>query len=100
MASFSLYLLAVLSVPAIVIKLASRDWRLLRLVTMTYIAYAFAVDFLTHPQVAGIKHILAYLPFSALIIAGFLLRLAAFAAPLRSAVNRCRHALGTTGMRQ
>jgi hypothetical protein len=78
MASFSLYLLAVLSVPAIVIKLASRDWRLLRLVTMTYIAYAFAVDFLTHSQVAGLEDTLAYLPFSSLVIAGLLLRLAAF----------------------
>jgi hypothetical protein len=52
-------------------------------VTMTYIAYAFALDFLTQPQAAVIKHPLAYLPFSALIIAGFLLRLAAFAAQTR-----------------
>jgi hypothetical protein len=83
-AAFSLYLLAVLSVPAIGMKLAPRDWRLLRLVTMTYIAYAFAVDFLTHPQVAGIKDMLAYLPFSSLLIGGFLLRLAAFAAQTRA----------------
>ena len=83
-AAFSLYLLAALSVPAVVVKLAPRDWRLLRLVTMTYIAYAFAVDFLTPAQVAGIKHTLAYLPFSALVIAGFLLRLAAFAAQTRT----------------
>ena len=82
-AAFSLYLLALLSVPAIVMKLPPRDWRLLRLVTMTYIAFAFALDFLTQPQVAVIKHPLAYLPFSALVIAGFLLRLAAFAAQTR-----------------
>jgi hypothetical protein len=50
---------------------------------MTYIAYAFAVDFLTQPQVTWIRHRLAYLPFSALVIAGFLLRLAAFAAQTR-----------------
>jgi hypothetical protein len=83
-AAFSLYLLAFLSVPAIVMKLGLRDWRLLRLVTMTYIAYAFAADFLTHKQVAGFKDTLAYLPFSALIIAGFLLRLAAFLAQTRA----------------
>jgi hypothetical protein len=82
-AAFSLYLLAVLSVPAIVMKRPPRDWRLLRLVTMSYIAFVFAMDFLTQPQVAVIKHPLAYLPFSALIIAGFLLRLAAFAAQTR-----------------
>jgi hypothetical protein len=82
-AAFSLYLLAVLSVPA-------ARLRLLRLVTMTHIAYAFAADFLTHKQVAGIRDTLAYLPFSALVIAGFLLRLAAFAAQTRAGSARCQ----------
>jgi hypothetical protein len=77
-AVFSLYLLVLLSLPTIVGKLAPRDWRLLRLAAMTYIAYAFAVDFVTHPLV-GIKQTLAYLPFSAMIVAAFLLRIAAFA---------------------
>jgi hypothetical protein len=92
-AAFSLYLLAVLSVPAIVMKLPPRDWRLLRLVTMTYIAFAFAVDFL------------AYLPFSALVIAGFLLRLAALAVlkrgePISAATlsNVSQSLAGTTGV--
>lgn len=83
-AVFSLYLLAALSAPALVKRLPPRNWRLLRLVTMNYIAYAFAVDFLTHPQVVGLKHTLAYLPFSALVIAGFLLRLAAFVTQTRA----------------
>jgi hypothetical protein len=46
---------------------------------MTYIAFAFAVDFLTQPQVTLIEYPLAYLPFSALVIADFLFCLAAFA---------------------
>ena len=87
-ATFSLYLLVVVSVPAIAATLASRDWRLLRLVAMTYIAYAFAVDFLSHPQVAGIRTVVAYLPFSVLVTAGFLLRLAAFFVEVRAQPSR------------
>jgi hypothetical protein len=73
-----------LSIPAIVMKLPPP--RMAAAATGDYdlIAFVFAVDFLTQPQVAVIKPPLAYLPFSALVIAGFLLRLAAFAAQTRA----------------
>jgi hypothetical protein len=47
------------------------------LVGMNLIAYAFAVDFLKDPFGGGARHILYYLPFAILALAGPALRLAA-----------------------
>lgn len=50
---------------------------ILRTVGMNYIAYASFVDFLRDPFRGGAKHLVAYLPFTVLAIAGPILRLAA-----------------------
>jgi Na+/H+ antiporter NhaC len=53
-------------------------WWLLRVLALNYIAYAFAVDFLNHPVHGDTKHVVAYLPFAILAIAGPIMRLIAF----------------------
>ena len=57
--------------------LGPKSWWLLRVVGLNYIAYIFAVDFLQDPLHGGITHVLEYLPFAALAIAGPALVLAA-----------------------
>ena len=64
------YLLALFSIRRLQQMLNRTSWWLVRTVGMNYIAYAFAVDFLNHPLRGGAKHIIEYLPFAILSIAG------------------------------
>ena len=45
---------------------------------MNYVAYAFSVDFAKYPLNGGVKHVIEYLPFVTLAVAGPFLRLAAW----------------------
>lgn len=76
------YLLALLSIKRVQLMLSRKAWWLLRIIGMNYIAYAFAVDFWNHPLRGGVKHVIEYLPFITLSIAGALLYFAALAAPI------------------
>jgi hypothetical protein len=82
------YLLALFSIRRIQQALGSKGWWVLRVVGLNYIAYAFASDFLRHPQLGSIKYLFGYAPFAVLSVAGPLLCLAAFM--LRAARNFSR----------
>lgn len=73
------YLLALFSIPALRLALGSKGWWLLSNVGMNYVAYAFIVDFVKQPFQGGVKHMVEYLPFAVLSLAGPSLRLAAYA---------------------
>jgi hypothetical protein len=73
------YLLALFSIDRLQQALGSKSWWLLRNVGMNYVAYAFAVDFLKSPLHGGVRHVVEYLPFAVLAVAGPSLRLAALA---------------------
>jgi hypothetical protein len=73
------YLLALFSIDGLRQALRPKSWWLLRVVGMNYVAYAFAVDFLKNPLHGGVRHVVEYLPFAVLAVAGPVLRLAALA---------------------
>jgi hypothetical protein len=73
------YLLALFSIARLHQTLNPWVWWLLRTVGLNYISYAFAVDFLNRPLQGGARHVVAYLPFAVLSIAGPLLFFAASA---------------------
>lgn len=73
------YSLTLLSIERLQQAVGRKGWSLLRTVGLNYIAFAFARDFLSDPFHADIKHVVAYLPFATLAIAGPILCLAAFA---------------------
>jgi hypothetical protein len=72
------YLLALLSIPRLQQAIGSAGWRLVRVVGLNYIAYAFAVDFLRYTRFSGTKYLIGYLPFTVLSFVGPILCLAAF----------------------
>jgi hypothetical protein len=72
------YAIALFSIPSLQQALGSTRWRLLRVIGLNYVAYAFIVDFLKDPLHRGILHFVAYLPFSILAVAGPLLRVLAW----------------------
>lgn len=67
------YVLALFSIRHLQRALGRNGWWLLRTVGMTYIAYAFAADFLHDPLQGSAKHVAEYLPFAVLSTAGFVL---------------------------
>ena len=71
------YLLALFSIKRLGQALGPRLWRLLRLVGLEYISFAFLSDFITHPLHRDAQSLLGYLPFSILGVTGTTLRLAA-----------------------
>ncbi len=73
------YLLALFSIPRLHQALGPKYWWLLNNVGMNYLAYAFFKDFWNEPLHGGFKHVVEYLPFLVLAVAGLMLRLAAFA---------------------
>jgi len=77
------YMLALFSIGNLQGALGPRAWWFLRVVGMNYIAYAFFVDFMRTPLQGGIRHVVVYLPFVTLAIAGPLLRLAAWTLRMR-----------------
>ncbi len=84
-AVFWTYLLALLSIGRVAAMVGPRIWRILRTLGVEYISFAFLVDFAKNPFQSGIMHLIAYLPFLTLAVAGPLLRLAAFAKRLNRA---------------
>jgi hypothetical protein len=63
--------------------LGPKPWKLLRTIGMNVILYAFLKDFMQDPLHGGVRHIVEYLPFTAMAIAAPLLRLAAWGVRLR-----------------
>ncbi len=63
------YLLALFSAGRLQ-RALGRAWRPLRTLAMSYIAYAFAADFLRDPLGHDTAHLVAYLPFAVLSVAG------------------------------
>ena len=76
------YLLALLSVDRLRQALPSKSWPILRTVAMTYIAFAFILDFKRLP-LSDFRQSVEYIPFAALSIVAPLLRLAVWAQILR-----------------
>jgi len=76
-AVFWTYLLALLSVRRLSAMLNPTSWRLVRIVSVEYISYAFIVDFAKNPFWDGAVHLVEYLPFLVLALAGPFLRVAA-----------------------
>jgi hypothetical protein len=56
--------------------LGAKGWRLLRIVGMNFILYAFLSDFMRNPLHGGTKRLVEYLPFTVMAIAAPLLRVA------------------------
>ena len=77
------YLLALFSIGNLQQVLGPRWWWLLRTLGMNYIAYAFFTDFMNNPLDVSIKHLVSYLPFAILVVAGPFLRLAAWSLHMR-----------------
>jgi hypothetical protein len=73
------YMLAFFSIPRLQHALGPRYWKVLRIIGLNYIAFAFALDFLRQPLRGGVLHVVEYAPFAALAVAGPCLRLAEFA---------------------
>ena len=76
------YLLALFSLPSLQQVLGAGLWAILRTTGMTYIAYAFAADFLGDPFSPSVTHIIEYSPFAVLSVAGPLLHVVGLVAPL------------------
>lgn len=95
-----LYVLALFSIPTLQRRLSRALWTLLRTVGMTYIAYAFAVDFVSAPFAGGTTHVLMYAPFAIFSVAGPVLCALSFAPSLRRRAVALRLALaGRAGVR-
>ncbi len=73
------YVLAARSVEKIRNLFGQKVWSLLLMAGSHYILFVFALDFIRRPPVADAKYVLGYLPFNMLIVAGLLIRFAAFA---------------------
>lgn len=73
------YLLALCSWDRVRRRLPQSYWWVLNNIGMNYIAYAFAVDFLKSPLHGSVEHLVEYLPFAALAVAGPMARVAALA---------------------
>jgi len=77
------YVLEQFSIPTLQQRLGRTFWTVLRTVGMTYIAYAFAADFVRAPFGGGTTHVLMYAPFAILSVAGPVLCALSFAPSLR-----------------
>jgi hypothetical protein len=77
------YALALLSIDRLHRFFGQKAWRLVSMIGLNYIAFAFAADFLRFPFRADAKYLLGYLPFIVLVIAAPVLRIAAFAQRVR-----------------
>jgi hypothetical protein len=76
------YLLALFSLPSLQRALGPGLWAVLRTVGMTYIAYAFAADFLGgNPFDLRLPNLILYTPFALLTVAGPLLHGLGLVAP-------------------
>ncbi len=78
----TVYILALFSIGSLQQMLGHTLWRVLRTVGMTYIAYAFAADFVSAPLGGDTKHIIMYSSFAVLSVIGPVLHAISFAPPL------------------
>jgi hypothetical protein len=78
------YVLALFSIPRLHQALPGSMRWLLSNVGLNFIAYAFLTDFLKEPLSGGIKHLIEYLPFAALAVAGPVLRVLSYAKNARA----------------
>ena len=78
-----LYVLTLFSIPTLQQRLGRTLWTVLRTVGMTYIACAFAYDFVRAPFGGDTTHVLRYAPFAILSVAGPVLCALSFAPSLR-----------------
>jgi hypothetical protein len=74
----TIYVLALFSIRSIQQMIGHVLWRVLRTVGMTYIAYAFAADFIRAPLSSDTRHLVMYTPFAVLSIAGPVLHALSF----------------------
>jgi hypothetical protein len=77
-----LYVIALFSIPTLHEKLSVPLWAILRTGGMSYIAYAFGVDFLADPFSRDFKRILVYAPFAVMTVTGPVLHLLWLVSPL------------------
>jgi hypothetical protein len=84
------YVLALFSLPLLQEVFGRTLFALLRTVGMTYIAYAFAVDFLGAPFSGNTTRIIMYAPFAILSVAGPVLHAISYLPALRRAVSQER----------
>jgi hypothetical protein len=96
-AAFWIYLLAILSIGRLSAMLHPNVWWLLRTVGVEYISYAFISDFAKNPFQGGVPHVLAYLPFITLALAGPILRIAAWAKRLSQSRRLAIYSSGAAG---
>jgi hypothetical protein len=75
------YLLALFSLPVLQAWLGRGPWAVLRTVGLTYIAYAFATDFLGDPFSVEPVHLILYSPFALLSVLGPVLHVLGLVAP-------------------
>ena len=73
------YSLTILSIGHLQQAVGRKTLGVLRTFGLNYIAYAFAKDFVNDPLHGNARHMVAYLPFAILAIAGPILRFAVFA---------------------
>lgn len=76
-AALWMYLLVLFSIRRLNRAFGPRLWWVVRVVGMNYLAYAFFTDFMKNPLGGGTKHVLEYVPFVFLAVAGPALRIAA-----------------------
>lgn len=81
-AAFLTILFTILSIGGLQRALGAWGCRLVRVVGLNYIAYAFAIDFTRGPFGCGVKRLIEYLPFAILAVAGPTLWLAGEASRL------------------
>ena len=96
-AAFWIYLLAILSIGRLSAMLHPTVWWLLRTIGVEYISYAFISDFAKNPFQGGVPHVLAYLPFIAMALAGPILRIAAWAKRLSQSRRLAIYSSGAAG---
>ena len=65
-----MYLLALCSIASVRQVFGRTGWRVLQIIGMNYIAYAFAVDFIRNQRYWDLKFVIAYLPFAILSVVG------------------------------
>jgi hypothetical protein len=82
------YLLALFSIPRLHQLLPRPIWWLLSNVGLNYIAFAYLTDFLKEPLGGGAMHVVAYLPFVVLAVAGPALRVLAYAKQVKEILLR------------
>ncbi len=76
------YVLALSSIGWVQHLLGRAGWKILRLVGMNYIAYAFLADFWKYPDAGRLEFIAGYIPFIAISLVGALFYWMAFLIPL------------------